>query len=386
VILLIDDDPDFGAIVLEINRRLGMKTLLAGSAAEALKLLHTYRPAGILLDLGLPDMDGNDLLHEIKSSREFASIPVYVISARDREEANGRHPIVGYLQKPVDEEQIAKAEALLLSSGALAADGSILVAGSGGIDAGTIAELFPSQLRPATVREVASSEYEEALSQQSWRLVVIDLTGVSIPDALRMASAAQESQAALLFFSKRAVSEEDEAQLRRFSDSIIVKTLLAEKRLLQEMERFLRQVPGSEKHAESHPLQPGNIRQLEGKRILVVDDDPRNLFVITSALEESGARVVNAVNGQKALELLDTEPFALMITDIMMPVMDGFQLIEAVRSNPERERLPIITLTAKAMPQDREKALAMGSSDFLTKPVDYNVLVNLAALWASKGA
>jgi len=200
-----------------------------------------------------------------------------------------------------------------------------------------------------------------------------------------MAEVARRAKAALLFFSLHPIGEEDEARLRRFSDSIIIKTPMAGKRLLLEMERFLRQVPEVAKNADSGPQQHEGNRRLDGKKILVVDDDPRNLFVITSALEQSGAQVVNAVNGQKALEFLKAETFDLMFTDVMMPVMDGYELIEKVRANPKMAYLPVITLTAKAMSHDREKALAVGSNDFLSKPVDYNVLVNLAALWCSKG-
>jgi signal transduction histidine kinase/CheY-like chemotaxis protein len=396
VILLIDDDPDFGAIVLEINKRLGYKTLLAATAAEGLNLLHTYRPAGILLDLGLPDMDGMELLHEIKSSSEFASIPVYVISARDRDSAQDRQQIVGYLQKPVDDEQIAGAEALLLSvrelAGAglsetgLAEAGDVLVVSNGGIDADTVTAMFSARSRTATVRQATATELPAVLAEQPWRLLIVDLTGIPIDEAVQMAEVASQTQTALLFFGLHAISEEDEARLRRFSDSIIIKTPMAEKRLMLEMERFLRKVPEVSKSRDKFALQAESGRPLEGRRILVVDDDPRNLFVITAALEQSGAHVTNAVNGKKALELLARDEFDLMITDIMMPVMDGFQLIQAVRAGSRLSGLPIVTLTAKAMAQDREQALAAGSNDFLSKPVDYNVLVNLAALWSSKGA
>jgi hypothetical protein len=388
VILLIDDDPGFGAIVLEINKRLGYKTLLATTAAEGLNLLHTYRPAGILLDLGLPDMDGMELLHEIKSSREFASIPVYVISARDRDAAQERQEIVGYLQKPVDEEKIAQAEALLLSARELADGGNVLVACSGGIDAHTVAAMFSAHTRAATVRQTTANELPSVLEELPWRVLIVDLTGITIDEALRMAEDASRARVALLFFGLKAIDEEDEARLRRFSDSIIIKTPMAEKRLMLEIERFLRKVPEASKTRDNSPLQsqlqPEGSRQLEGKRILVVDDDPRNLFVITSALEQSGALVANAINGKKALELLDRDDFDLMITDIMMPVMDGFELIQTVRANSRLGGLPIVTLTAKVMAQDREQALAAGSDDFLSKPVDYNVLVNLAAFWSSK--
>jgi len=390
VILLIDDDPGFGAIVLEINKHLGYKTLLAATAAEGLNLLHTYRPAGILLDLGLPDMDGMELLHEIKSSRELASIPVYVISARDRDAAQEQLEIIGYLQKPVDEEKIAQAEALLLSARELADGGDVLVACSGGIDANTVTAMFSARARAATVRQTTAAELPAVLAEHPWRMLIVDLTGIAIDEALHMAEDASRAQAALLFFSLHPISEEDAARLRRFSDSIIIKTPMAEKRLMMEMERFLRKVPQAARTRDSSPaqdhLQAEGGRPLEGKRILVVDDDPRNLFVITSALEQSGALVANAINGRKALELLERDDFDLMITDIMMPVMDGYELIQTVRADPKLSELPIVTLTAKAMAQDREQALAAGSNDFLSKPVDYNVLVNLAALWSSRGA
>jgi CheY-like chemotaxis protein len=361
-------------------------TLVAPTAAEGMKLLHTYRPAGILLDLGLPDMDGMELLHEIKSSREFASIPVYVISARDRGAAHDRQQIVGYLQKPVDDEQIAYAEEILLSARMLSEEGDVLVACSGGIDADAVTAMFSARSRTATVRQVSAAELSMALAEKPWRVLIVDLTGIPIDEALRIAQEASQTQASLLFFGLHPISEEDEARLRRFSDTIIIKTPMAEKRLMLEMERFLQKVPEASRMSEKSPLPSEDGHQLAGKRILVVDDDPRNLFVITSALEQSGAQVANAVNGKKALELLAREKFHLLITDIMMPVMDGLHLIQAIRADAKLSGLPIVTLTAKAMSQDREQAFAAGSNDFLSKPVDYKVLVNLAALWASKGA
>jgi len=389
VILLIDDDAALGGAVVEINRRQGYKTLLARSAAEGLALARQYHPAGILLDLGLPDMDGVQVLHELKSSQELMAIPVYVISARDRDQALALQGIVGYLQKPVDDQQIAQAEALLLSTTVLAQGEDVLVLASGGLDAVAVSRLFAPRTKaaPASVQEVAAGEpLQAALARQRWQLVIIDLTGLSLDAALAAAQCCREAQAevALLFFGSQPISDEDEARLHRYTDSIIVKAPRAEQRLLEDMTRFLQRMP--QRPRSNHLVSEVRDKNLHGKTILVVDDDPRNLFVITAALEQNGGHVLNAVNGHRALELLAKGGVDLLITDIMMPEMDGYQTIAAVRSSPALAELPIIALTAKVMPQDREKALAVGANDFLTKPVDYDVLLSMVSLWCSMKA
>lgn len=387
VILLIDDDPMFGMAVVEINHRLGYKTLLAGSGAEGLALALSYHPAGILLDLGLPDMDGVDLLHEIKACRELAAIPVYVVSARDRNGALAQQGILGYLQKPVDDRQIAQAEAALLT--AVAPAGGVLVVASGGIDAVEVSRLLGPGLDPVrgqVLQTAPGAELLAALDQHAWRLAIVDLAGLSIEAGLAVAETIRQTRAdaALLFFGTHPLSDEDEARLRRYSDSIIVKAPQAEQRLLENIERFLREVPRT-----GISLAPGakpaeRDKRLAGRTILVVDDDPRNLFVITAALEQSGAHVVNAVNGRRALELLEGGGVDLVFMDIMMPEMDGYQTIAALRANPALARIPVVALTAKAMPQDREKTLEAGADDYLSKPVDYDDLVSMATRWSSE--
>jgi hypothetical protein len=386
VILLIDDDFRFGEAILDMNRRLGYKTLLAGTGAEGLSLARSHHPAGILLDLGLPDLNGAEVLHALKSTRELASIPVYVVSARDRDEALARQGIVGYLQKPVDDRQIAQAEATLLASAARAVLGGALVVASGGIGAKEVAHLGSELgLSPEQVCQVLpGARLESALEEQPWRLGIIDMTGLSVEAGLAVAASIRKvrANAALVFFGVQALSEEDEARLRRYSDSIIVKAPYADRRLREDMERFLREAPRAGQAPAWAALQ-GRDKPLTGRSILVVDDDPRNLFVITAALEQNGATVKNAVNGRHALELMELGGVDLVFMDIMMPEMDGYQTIQKVRANPNLARLPIIAVTAKAMFQDREQTLLAGADDYLSKPVEYEILIDKAILWSS---
>ncbi len=382
VILLVDDDPVFGMALMGLNRKLGYKTLLAGNGADGLALARQHRPAGILLDLGLPDMDGTRVLHAMKTDPDLASIPVYVISARDRDAALLRQGIVGYLQKPVDADQIARAESEVLAAGA-----TLLVVASGGIDAGRVSRLVGPRF--GQVRQCAAGEsLREALAECPWRLAVVDLTGRGVDEGVADAETIRRAGAgtALLFFAAQPLAEADEARLRGYSDSIIVKTPQVDQRLLQNIERFLREAPQAKPGpppaagAKSGPAG----KRLDGRRILVADDDPRNLFVITAALEQNGAAVTGAIDGNQALALLEKTPVDLIITDIMMPELDGYQTIARIRGNPALADVPVIALTAKALPEDKEKALAAGANDYLSKPVDYDVLINMIALWCSR--
>jgi hypothetical protein len=384
-ILVIDDDPGFGLAILQINRQLGYKTLLAGTGAEGLALARQHHPAGVLLDLGLPDRNGAEVLHEFKSSLELASIPICVVSAQDRASVASLHDILGYLQKPVDDRQIARAEAELLASVNRTPEGAVLVVGTGGITASEVSGLMEAGASERDlVRQVApGDDLRAALGQQPWRLVIVDLTGLTVEGALLVAAEIRQTrpEAPMLFFGQQPLDDKDEARLRRFSDSIIIKTPRAPQRLMEDMERFLRGVPAAR---PGQPAASGSTlfeKRLMDQRILVVDDDTRNLFVITAALEQCGARVRNAVNGRHALELLEHESADLVLMDIMMPELDGYQTLAAMRAHPDLARIPVVALSAKAMPQDREKALAAGADDYLSKPVELEALVNTAAQW-----
>jgi CheY-like chemotaxis protein len=181
------------------------------------------------------------------------------------------------------------------------------------------------------------------------------------------------------------ISSENAAALRAFTDSIIVQSPHADERVLENIERFMREL----REGAGKPEKWGIAKQqnrLRARHILVVDDDARNLFVVTSALEQQGARVENALNGQKALEILKKGPVDLILMDVMMPEMNGYEAIAAIKAIPALRAIPIIVLTAKALKNDRQEALAAGADDYLSKPVDYEVLINMAAVWCGRKA
>ncbi|GAB6041260.1 response regulator [Endothiovibrio diazotrophicus] len=380
VVLVIDDEPAFGEAVAAMNRKLGYKTLVALSGEEGLRMAKTYRPRGILLDLGLPDRDGTEVLRELKATRELRRIPVYIVSARDKDAGLLKSGIVGYLTKPVDDRQLAEAEAEILAR--VGEEGrSILVVEGDALRADQVAEL----IRVDGVRVEGTRDGDSALArvgEGGCDLVIVDLERRTDTICRDFCPALRERypDVPLMLFGGHELSGEEEARLRAFTDSIIVKTPHAEERMLDNIERFLKGMPDEGEAPTA--MEAG--RHLDGRRILVVDDDPRNLFVITSALESQGATVLNALNGRKALEQLKSEAVDLIFMDIMMPEMDGYEAIRAIKADPRLKPLPVVALTAKALKDDRDKALSAGADDYLAKPVDFEVLINMARVWCEE--
>ncbi len=388
VILLIDDDRSFGESVAAINRRLGYKTLIAPSAEEGLRMARKYRPHGILLDLGLPDQDGSEVLRELKATRELRAIPIYIVSARDRDESLLQPGILGYLQKPVDENSLAEAEAKVLS-GSPGGGGRLLVLESGSLNSEELGRMTGQGVR-AVVPAGTLEQAAQLLGSDSFDMAIIDLGRDGIEKGLQACRTLREQapELGILFYGEQPLSSEDETRLREFSDSIILKAPQANQRMSENIERFLRQMPASSprnpRQRSDNSAVTGGL--LENRQILVVDDDPRNLFVVTSALEQQGARVTSALNGRKALEALQKQAADLVIMDIMMPEMDGYETIRNMKEDPTLRHIPIVALTAKAMKDDREKAMKAGADDYLSKPVDYEMLVNTVALWCREQA
>ena len=381
-ILLIDDDVVIGRALLNLNRKLGYKTLLARTGAEGLAMCKRYRPRGILLDLGLPDMDGSRVLHEIKTDRELANLPVHIVSARDRSEALMQQGAIGHLRKPAGDSELMAAEVALLRQLGQQRGDAILLLGRGTL---TVTELV--RILEAQADRIDKADFADDLAlvmgRRHYRLAVIDMGDGPASQAIEAARQLRQIDAdlALIFFSSRVPDAEDDLNLRRLSDCVIIKAPQADQRLLENVERFLRQVPATEV-ADAPIATPQDADNLlKGREILVVDDDPRNLFVMTAALERHGARVRSAVNGRQALELLKQIQVHLVLMDIMMPEMDGYETIAEIRKSPELASLPIVVVSAKAAPAEREKARAAGADDYLAKPVDYDVLVATAGRW-----
>ncbi|MFT5720025.1 MAG: signal transduction histidine kinase/CheY-like chemotaxis protein [Motiliproteus sp.] len=386
VILLIDDDPVLGQTLLLINRQLGYKTLLATTGAEGLKLARQHQPQGILLDLGLPDMDGSQVLHKIKLSPLLMHTPVYIFSGHDRDEALLRQGVVGFLQKPVDKRQLVDAETALLGAMTNVAGSAILLVENGSISAADVARICGQQNGQGQVIVVApGTGVAEALRDNACRLAIVDFGEGLVQQALASAEAlrAENPGIALVFFGQRAPGSKEDASLRRYSDSVIVKTEQSEQRLLENIERFLREAPRVRAMSHAGRGAVADSKRLAGKHVLVADDDPRNLFVIAAALERHGAKISSVINGLSALEFLEKQQVDLIIMDIMMPELNGYEAIALIRKDLALAAIPILAVTAKSGPDDRAQVLAAGADDYLAKPVVYEELVAKAEQWCA---
>jgi signal transduction histidine kinase/DNA-binding response OmpR family regulator len=385
VILLIDDDVAFGQVLARLNHKLGYKTLIALNGEEGLRLAKVYRPKGILLDLGLPDLDGSEVLHRLKAEPELRGIPVYIVSARDKQADLLKQGIVGYLQKPVDFESLAEAEAMVVQR---AADfgKTVLVLEGGSLGRAEVAELVGDKGKVLAVASQEAALEQVRLGGVAVAILDMEREG-SVLECCRQLHEADPA-VPILLYGVRPLSEEDAAALSQHSDSIILKKPKAQQRMLENIERFLQyQVPSATAVQENRMPVAGKINpeKLAGKTILVVDDDPRNLFVITAALEQAGAHVDSVLNGAKAMEYLGKHKPDLIFMDIMMPEMDGYEAIRRIKESERLRQIPVVALTAKALRSDKEKAVEVGAEDFLAKPVDYDVLINTACLWCGGG-
>ncbi|MBF0459914.1 MAG: response regulator [Magnetococcales bacterium] len=387
-ILIIDDDPLFCATVIQINRHLGYQTIAAGSGAEGLELARAFRPLGIILDLELPDRNGMEILNQLKATHELNAIPVYIVTGKEKQVHWQQWGALGLLTKPVSVESLTGVMAAFLRGGNSPAR-VLMVVGDGTERHAAAERAMPPGVEVVQVTDIAGAVAALAAAQEiPFRVVVSDYR---LQDGTTVAALGQQLRPLyphlpFIVLCDAPLSEEEEMAVRPYTDTIIQHSPQANVRLLADVERFLTGIrPPSALPAQPISIQGQEMRTaLAGRTLLVVDDDPRNLYVITAALERHGGRVLQAMNGKKAMELLAKETVDLVIMDIMMPEMNGYQAIEAIRADDRLKTLPIIALTAKAMQKDREKCLAVGANDYLAKPVDYEMLINMVRVWSQQ--
>ncbi|WP_130470532.1 response regulator [Candidatus Magnetaquicoccus inordinatus] len=383
-ILIVDDDPIYCEALLLRTHHLGYKVLLAGNAAEALALAQEYRPAGILLDLGLPDQNGLALLHQLKATRELNAIPVYIVTGKIDPFSWQEEGALGLLHKPVSTENLAE---VIENFRRLQSQPSrvLLVGGSTECRDCALGLLDRQGIDVVMVQGIeAALEVLQQAAGRPFNVVVSDFRLLGEETAIDLFALLDQHHplVPVVVCSNSALNPEEEQAVRAYTDAIIQRSPQADVRLLADVERFLRQIrtPVQKMGEWARDGAAGVIPLLAGRTILVVDDDPRNLYVTTSALEQQGATVLQAMNGRKALEWLARQQVHLVLMDIMMPEMSGYETIEAIRAQQQFQHLPIIALTAKAMKEDREKCLAVGADDYLAKPVDYEMLVNMVRI------
>jgi signal transduction histidine kinase/CheY-like chemotaxis protein len=388
VLLVIEDDPLFARVLYDLAHELGFDCLLATTADEGMELAQEFRLAAVVLDVKLPDHSGLTVLDRLKHNPLTRHVPVQVISATDYARAAREMGAAGALVKPVDREEL-HAALLALREKFASEQRTVLVVEDNELQRESVVQLLASD----STRVLTADNAAAALAQlraTTFDCMVLDLT---LPDASghelleRMAADDAYAFPPVIVYTGRQVSPEEEQQLRKYSRSIIIKGAKSPERLLDEVTLFLHQVEGKLPPDRQHMLALARRRDaaFEGRRILVVEDDVRNIFALSSVLEPLGGSIVIARNGREALTRLASQPLPdIVLMDIMMPEMDGITAMQEIRKQPALLDLPIIALTAKAMPDDQQRCLAAGANDYITKPIDVDKLVSLIRIWMPK--
>lgn len=393
VLLVVEDDQAFAGILKNLSHEMGFQVLLAGTAEEALSLARDLTPSAIILDVGLPDQSGLSVLDRLKRDVHTRHIPIHVVSAGDHAQTALSLGAVGYMLKPVRREQVAEVLAKLEARLEQRMH-RVLIVEDDERQREAVSKLLASD-DTETVAAGTAAECLELLRTQTFDCMVLDL---SLPDtsgyALLETLSQQDAYSfpPVIVYTGRELSADDEMRLRRYSKSIIIKGAKSPERLLDEVTLFLHQVVAELPEQQQNMIRQARNRDalLEGRRILIVEDDVRNVYALTNILEPRGARVEIARNGKEALERLATSQLHrelavdLVLMDVMMPVMDGLTATRAIRENPAWAKLPIIALTAKAMPDDQQRCIEAGASDYMAKPLDVEKLLSLVRVWMPK--
>ncbi|MCC7416986.1 MAG: response regulator [Acidobacteria bacterium] len=384
-LLVIEDDEAFARILYDLAHELGFDCLIAAGADEGFDLALGYRPAAIVLDMNLPDHSGLTVLNRLKSNPATRHIPVQVASIEDHTQAALEMGAAGYMLKPVDREQMMSALSRL-ESRLKQEIHTVLVVEDDSIQRESICALLAGQdVRPVPV--ATATEALEELRTATHDCMVLDM---SLPDASgfdlleQMAAGEQYSFPPVIVYTGRELSTEEEQRLRRYSRSIIIKGARSPERLLDEVTLFLHQVESTLPPDRRRMLAEARSREaaFEGRTILVAEDDVRTIFALSSVLEPRGATLKIARNGKEAVAAVQAEARVdMVLMDIMMPEMDGYEAMREIRERLGLRDLPIIALTAKAMRDDCERCLASGANDYIAKPIDIEQLLSLMRVW-----
>jgi HAMP domain-containing protein/CheY-like chemotaxis protein/signal transduction histidine kinase len=385
ILLIVEDDPHYVRVMMDLARDTGFKVLVAMRGADALDLARQYQPTAVSLDVFLPDMLGWTVLSQLKQNPLTRHIPVQIITLDEDRHHGLSRGAFSFVTKPITTDGLEDALARIKEYTTRRRK-RLLVVEDNPDERLSIAELLGhDDIEIATAG--TGAEALAALKEQPSDCVVLDLrlpdmSGFEVLERIR--SDAQLSDVPVVVFTGRELSAEEDAQLHTMARSIVVKGVESPERLLDETALFLHRVVTDLPPDKQRMLERLNSsdEDLVGRTVLLVDDDARNIFALSSVLERRGMRVLTATTGKEAIELINSTPdLAIALTDIMMPEMDGYQTIEAIRAKPKLRRLPIVALTAKAMKGDREKCLEAGASDYLAKPVNTEQLLSVLRMW-----
>ncbi|MCK6551430.1 response regulator, partial [Myxococcota bacterium] len=385
VLLIVEDDPHYARTLLGIARERGFKGVVASRGQQALSIAREYVPTAITLDVFLPDMLGWTVLNNLKLDPRTRHIPVQMLSVEEERQHGLSHGAFSYLVKPATTGELASALDRLKSY-VEPHTKRLLVIEDDDVERASIVELLAhDDLEIEAVGTGAAAL--DALRAAAYDCCVVDLrlpdmTGFELLDHL--SADPQLRDLPIVVFTGKELTGDEEARLRTVAKSVVLKDVQSPERLLDETSLFLHRVVADLPDHQRRMLERlhGSTDVLRGRRVLVVDDDARNIFALTTILENHEMEVLSATNGRQAIDVVRRTPnLSVVLMDIMMPEMDGYETIREIRREPAFRTLPILALTAKAMKGDREKCLEAGASDYIAKPVDTDQLLSLLRVW-----
>ena len=377
VFLIIEDDKDFANTLKEILNQKNEHALVAFNAEDGLKLAHEYNVKGVLLDLGLPDMNGIDLLKAFKMTPNLRKIPVYVISGKGQETETAKYGAIGYSYKPMAKKDIGNVVDQI-NTFCVKKVKDLLVVEDDEIQREALIEFIGN----GSVKSTGVSSKTQALQELDKGIydgIIIDLgikdgTGYEICEYIKD----NNLHIPIIIYTGKDLSADEEQHLRQYTDKIVIKTVASQQRLLEEVDIFMHRV-NIQHRGKRHNIQDID---LSGSTILVADDDIRNIYALSEALAAKGAEIITASNGQQAIEKLNANNnIDLILLDVMMPIMDGYKTATIIKNNAKTKDIPIIAITAKAMKEDRQKALDAGCDDYMSKPLNMDILLGIVKSW-----
>ncbi len=378
--LIIEDDEKFAAILREKINEKNENAVIALNRKDGLELALEYNIKGVFLDLGLPDIDGIDVLKEFKANLTLRKMPVYIISGQDKEKMTKQYGTLGYIKKPITNDEIALAidkintfndkkvkDLLIVKDNKNQREALIEFIGNGTIKSKGVASISTA------IKELKSGIYDG---------VVVDF-GLEDGSGYEVCEYIYKNnlRIPIIIYTSSDLTVKEEKKLRKYTDSIILKTANSQIRLLDEVDIFMHRVK------VKTGVNNVNITDIDltGKKILVVDDDIRNVYVLSEALSSKGATIITANDGKEAIEVLNKNlDTNMVLMDIMMPIMNGYEATQLIKKDATTKHIPVIAVTAKAMKEDKEKAIQSGYDDFIAKPLKMDTLIGIVKGWLEK--
>jgi CheY-like chemotaxis protein/signal transduction histidine kinase/HAMP domain-containing protein len=385
ILLIVEDDPHYARVMADLSRDKGFKVLVAPRGADALALARQYRPTAVSLDIFLPDMLGWTVLSQLKQDPAMRHIPVQIVTLDEDRQHGLARGAFSFMSKPTTTEDLGAALSRIRDYAAPRRK-RLLVVEDSAAEQLSIAQLLGHHdidiVTAATGKEALALLREQPCDCVVLDLRLPDMSGFDVLERIRDDVGMPDLP--VVVYTGRELSPDEDVRLHTMARSVVVKGVESPERLLDETALFLHRVVDDlppEKRQMLERLHSSD-EDLVDRTVLLVDDDARNIFALSSVLERRGMKVLTATTGNEANSLIDSTPeLAIVLMDIMMPEMDGYQTMQVIRENPAFRRLPIVALTAKAMKGDREKCLEAGASDYLAKPVDTEQLLSALRMW-----